>query len=150
MPENREDLIRHYSEMRAGLLAAIEGLSDEEMAEPSIDGWSVVDHLVHLALWDELRASEVTRISAGYESAWKMTGDQDNAFNEIAHVVRRGMSPAQARWELDESRRRLVEAIQAATERGLDSSLYGEAGLRGRHEAQHAGWIQRWRSERAR
>ena len=38
-----------------------------------------------------------------------------------------------------------LEAIGAATERGLDPSLYGEAGLRSGHEAQHAGWIRRWR-----
>jgi hypothetical protein len=32
------------------LLAAITGLSGEEMTEPSLDGWSVKDHLAHLAL----------------------------------------------------------------------------------------------------
>ena len=32
--------------------------------------------------------------------------------------------------------------------KGLDASLYGEAGLISSHEAQHAGWIRRWRSEK--
>jgi hypothetical protein len=30
----------------------------------------------------------------------------------------------------------------------LDGSRYGEAGLRSTHEAQHAGWIKRWRGEK--
>ena len=38
------------------------------------DGWSVKDHLAHLALWDDIRAGEVERISAGHDSAWRMTG----------------------------------------------------------------------------
>ena len=36
----------------------------------------------------------------------------------------------------------------SAPTRGLDGSLYGEAGLRSDHEAQHTAWIRRWRSER--
>lgn len=37
----------------------------------------------------------------------------------------------------------LNDAIAAATPRGLDGSLYGEAGLRSTHEAAHTGWIKR-------
>jgi uncharacterized damage-inducible protein DinB len=148
MAEDREELLREYAATRAALLAAIEGLSDALMTERSIDGWSVCDHLAHLALWDEMRASEVTRISAGYDSAWKMTGEQDAAYNELTYTLRRGLSPAQARWELETSRQRLLDAIAAASERGLDGSLYGEAGLRSGHEADHAGWLARWRAER--
>jgi hypothetical protein len=39
---------------RDALLAAIHGLSDAQMTEPSLDGWSVKDHLAHLALWDDV------------------------------------------------------------------------------------------------
>ena len=54
----------------------------------------------------------------------------------------------QAKWELAASGQRLLDAISAATERGLDASLYGEAGLLSDHQRQHTGWIKRWRSER--
>lgn len=134
--------------MREELLSAIEGLSDEQLTDPSIDGWSVKDHLAHLALWDDIRADEVERISAGYASAWRMTGEQDEAFNAMAYEIRRTFSLDQVRWELAASFRRLLDAIAAATPRGLDPSLYGEAGLVSSHAAEHAGWIQRWRRER--
>lgn len=149
MAEPREDLLRHYRESRRRLLAAIDGLTDEEMAEPSIDGWAVKDHLAHLALWDDIRADEVLRISAGHESAWRMTEEQDEAHNAAGYELRRSMSAAQACWELETSRRRLMDAIAKAPPRALEGSLYGAAGLRSGHEEQHAAWLERWRQERS-
>jgi len=146
--EDRDALLRYYRESREALLAAIDGLTDAQMTDPSMDGWSVKDHLAHLALWDDIRTSEVTRISAGHESAWGMTDEQAEAYNAIAYPARRDLPLAQVRWELATSRARLVDAIAAATPRGLDASLYSETGLRSTHEAEHAGWIKRWRGER--
>ena len=148
MAEDRDALLNHYQEMRSELLSAIDGLSDELMTEASLDGWSVKDHLMHLAAWDDIRASEVSRISAGHDSAWRTTGEQDATYSALAYALRLNLSPEQARWELAASRQRLLDAISAATPRGLDASLYGEAALRSSHEAQHTGWIKRWRNER--
>jgi uncharacterized damage-inducible protein DinB len=148
MAMDREDLLRHYRESRAKLLAAVDGLTDEQMSEPTIDGWAVKDHLAHLALWDEIRAAEVERVTAGFESAWKMTEHQDEAYNATGYELRRSMSAAQARWELEQSRRKLLDAITAATPEALDPSRYGAAGLRSVHEDEHSGWIARWRGEK--
>ena len=148
MAENRDALLQHYRQMREDLLAAMHGLSDELMTEPSLDGWSIKDHLAHLALWDDIRASEVTRISAGHDSAWRMTSEQDAAFNALGYSLRLALSLDQVRWELATSRQRLLDAISTATPRGLDPSLYGEAALHSMHEGEHAGWIRRWRGER--
>src|SRR3954468_19198082 len=125
MPEGREALLRHYREMRAELLAAIDGLSEAQLVERTLDGWSVADHLNHLALWDEIRAAEVARISAGHESAWRMAG-RDGEYSRLGYDMRRDFSIAQTLWELETSRQRLLDAIASATERGLDASLYGE------------------------
>jgi hypothetical protein len=148
MTEDKEALLDHYRQTREDLLSAIEGLSDALLTERSLDGWSVKDHLAHIAQWDDIRASEVARISAGHESAWGMTNEQGEAYNVMAHELRRHLSVDQVRWELETSRERLLTAIAAATARGLDGSLYGDAGLRSGHEAQHTPWIKRWREER--
>jgi len=148
MAEDRDALIQHYRQMRQALLAAIDGLSDEAMTDPSLDGWSVKDHLTHIALWDEVRAAEIARISAGYDSAWKMAHGHDETYNDLGHVLRKSLSPEQARWELATTGQQVQVAIASATSRGLDGSLYGEAGLRSTHEAEHTQWIARWRSER--
>lgn len=148
MAEDRDALRQHYQQMRDGLLAALDGLSDELMTEPSLDGWSIKDHLAHLALWDDIRAAEIERISAGHDSAWRMNGEQDDAYNALGYSLRRDLSLDQIRWEFARSHERLLQAIAAATPVGFDPSRYGEAGLRSSHEAQHAGWIRRWRDER--
>ncbi|HET9780500.1 MAG TPA: DinB family protein [Candidatus Dormibacteraeota bacterium] len=148
MAIDREDLLRHYRESRAKMLAAIEGLTDEQMSEPSLDGWAVKDHLAHLALWDDMRADDVERISAGFESAWRMTAEQDDAHNATGYDLRKSMSAAQALWELERSRRKLLDAISAAPPAALDPSRYGAAGLNSEHEDQHAEWIARWRAQR--
>ena len=147
MPEDRDALLQHYRQMRDGLLASINGLSDEQLTDPTLDGWSIKDALAHIAAWDDIRASEVMRISAGHDSAWRMTGDQDEAYNAMSYELRRDLALAQVQWELASSRERLLAAIAAATPRGLDGSLYGEAGLRSSHEAIHADWFKRWRQE---
>ena len=147
MPEDRGALLRHYREMRAALLKAIAGLTDAQLTEPTIDGWSVKDHLAHLALWDELRAAEVERVSAGFASAWRMAG-RDGEYSGLGYDMRRDLSLHQVRWESSQTHQRLLDAITAATNRGLDGSLYGEAGLMSTHEAAHTGWIRRWRGER--
>jgi uncharacterized damage-inducible protein DinB len=148
MAEDKQTLLDHYRRSREAFLVAIEGLSDAQISEPSLDGWAVKDHLAHIAMWDDLRAEEVARISAGNASAWKMTEEQGDAFNELAYQCRRAMPAAQSRWELANSREKLLAAIAAASPRALDPSLYGEAGLVSSHEAEHAGWIRRWRGER--
>ena len=150
MAEDRDALLQHYRQMREELLATIDGLGDELLTEPSLDGWSVKDHLAHLALWDDLRAGEVARISAGHDSAWRMTDEQGEDYNALAYALRRDLSLEQVRWELATSHQRLLDALASATPRGLDGSRYGEAGLRSEHEAAHIGWIRRWRGEQGR
>ena len=148
MAEDKDELLEHYRQTRDELLSAIRGLSDEQLSEPSIDGWSVKDHLAHVALWDDLRAMEVARISAGYDSAWRFTEAQDDSYNELGYSLRQAMTAEQARWELEQSRKRLLDAISSAKPRGLDASLYASAGLVSSHETTHAEWIKRWRSEK--
>jgi uncharacterized damage-inducible protein DinB len=130
------------------LLDAVAGLSDAQLTERTLDGWSVKDHLLHVALWDEIRAAEVLRISEGHDSAWRMSSEQDGTYSTLGLELRRELSVAQARWELAMTQGRLLGAIAGASERGLDGSLYGEAGLKSTHEVTHTGWIRRWRAER--
>jgi uncharacterized damage-inducible protein DinB len=148
MVEDRDELLGHYRQSREALLAAIEGLTDEQMVDPSIDGWSVKDHLAHLAAWDDIRASEVVRISAGHDSVWRMDEGQDESYNTMSYELRRNLSLEQAKWEFATSRQRLLDAIAASTPRGLDASLYGESPIRSGHEPEHTEWIKRWRSEK--
>jgi hypothetical protein len=149
--EERAALLRAFTESRAALLSAIDGLSEEQMLERSIGEWSVKDHLLHVAQWDEWRSFEIRRISQGFQAGHPAMDPAENeALNVKSTEQRRSMSVAQARWELEFSRSQVLAAIEQITEAGLDDSRYGEAGLRGghAHELDHAETIKRWRAER--
>jgi hypothetical protein len=77
-----------------------------------------------------------------------MTDAQGEAYNVLGYHLRLALSPEQAKWELATSRQRLLDAIASATARGLDASLYGDAGLFSSHEVEHTRWIKRWREEK--
>jgi uncharacterized damage-inducible protein DinB len=145
----KEELRDHYRAVRQVLMAAIEGLSEAEMLEPSLDGWSVKDHLAHLSAWDEVRVMEIDRISAGRRSVWPiMTREQVDAFNDLTVEVRRPLSVEEVIREMTASREGVIAAIERASERALDSSRYGEAGLRSIHDLDHAETIRQWREQR--
>ena len=115
MAEDREVLIAYYQESRAALLHALDGVGDASLIGPTLDGWSVKDHLAHVALWDDVRADEVARISAGHASAWRMDDAQGDAYNALGYALRAELTLEQVRWELATSRERLLDAIAAAT-----------------------------------
>ena len=146
--EDKDTLLRSYRDARRAMLAVIDGLSDEQLTERTLDGWSVKDHLAHLATWDYVRAEEVARISAGYASAWQLDDAQDEAFNEMTYALHTELSVDQVKWELATSREKLLSAIAAATPRGLDASLYATSSLVSTHEQEHTEWLKRWRAER--
>lgn len=147
MPTGQDRLVEHFRAMRADLLAAIDGLSDEQLCEKTLDGWSVKDHLAHIALYDELRIAEVRRISAGWETAWHMPG-KDHIYSQLGYEVRADLSAAQVLWEIAETHRQLVAGIAEGSDLILDPGRFSEAAMPSTHEAQHTGWIRRWRGER--
>lgn len=144
----KAELREHYGRMRDAIMGAIAGLSEAQMSEPSLDGWSVKDHLAHLAAWDEVRSLEIARISDGLGPAWPawMGGENVEVFNDLTVRMRREWSVeetvASVHWALG----RVLASIAAAGERAFDESLYGESGLRSSHAVEHAGLIRRWRT----
>ncbi len=148
MSDEREIVLERFRSMRLELTQVIDGLKPPHLTEHTLDGWSIKDHLYHIASWDYVRALEVIRISAGHTLAWRMNGEQDEAFNMLVYDLHKDLGLEQAFWELTTSRECLLKAIEGATQRGLDPTLYGEAGLLSSHEAQHTGWIRRWREEK--
>ena len=147
LQQARDAVIQHFREIRTHFLSAIEGLTEAQLTEPSIDGWSVKDHLNHLAFWHDLRSSEIPRISAGFEHAWPLSVDSQ-VLNDIVQPARTNLSLEQARWEYESAIDRVIEAVGHANERGLIQSHYGEVGLATTHDLGHAEFIRNWRRAR--
>ena len=151
MPEERrEQVLRAFEQSRLALLSAIDELSEQQMSDPSLDGWSVKDNLAHIAHMDELRLSEIHRVSNGYQVAYRDDHPKRWEVNEMGVDYRRHLSLAQVLWELGFIRTQVLDAVKGASERGLDRSQYGEFGLDGgaEHEHEHAQTIRRWRQSK--
>ena len=146
LDNERAEIIEHLRGCEAALLKALEGLTEDQMMQPTIDGWSVRDHLTHLAFWHELRASEILRVTAGYQHAWPLTVDSQ-VVNDIVQPARSHFTLAQARWEYESAIKKVVDAVAVANERGLQQEHYGEVGLRPTHDLAHADFIGNWRKK---
>ena len=48
-----------------GLLQAIEGLDNEQLTRPGLDGWSVKDILAHVLGWERIETLFLSRMAAG-------------------------------------------------------------------------------------
>src|SRR3954471_4988941 len=141
----RQAVLAAFAASEAALLAAIDALSETELTERSMDGWSVKDHLAHLAQWHELRWLDLTRLAAGYESAVNSTPAQDEAFNAMTAAWRAELSWQQTMWEWQTARGRVVETVRTLPAGELALALRDDWPVRTGHEDEHAGYIRSWR-----
>ena len=145
---SRDQLLIEMKAARSRVLAAVEGLSDGQASRAELDGWSVKDHLSHLAACDEFRFYEIGRISRGGRPAYQgMDNEQTDALNALIVTLRRYLSLDQVMADLDFARSLVLEAIQRAPEHALSPETYGHFPVDGSidHDLEHAAAITAWR-----
>lgn len=59
-PRSKCELMQRIPPARAALEVTLNGLSDQQMTAPGADGWSVKDHLAHLATWERMIVAHLT------------------------------------------------------------------------------------------
>jgi hypothetical protein len=130
---------------------AIAGLSEEQISRREIDGWSVKDHLAHMAFWHEMRFFELSRIARGGNAGFPATDvvdgvDPIDELNERFAVNRRSLPLAQVLADLDFAREMVRQAIANCPEDRLDLRFFEEIGPNGAgHDSDHAEMITAWR-----
>ena len=82
---NKSDLLASLETSRQNLLAAFNGLSDDELTQPGATGdWSVKDVLAHIAAWEaELVTLLVREVKQGKKP--KIVGISDARVEELNH-----------------------------------------------------------------
>lgn len=138
-------IIAELEASRSAVMAAVEGLSDEQLARPAADGWSIRDHLAHLTAVDELRFFEISRIARGGSAAFH--GITDEVFDQLNAATtehRRGMTVLQVLEDMEFARALVLDAVSHAPDEALDEKQYGGVGLRGsaEHDRSHADAIR--------
>ena len=145
---SRDQLLLELKTARSRVLAAVEGLSEEQMSRPGIDGWSVKDHLNHLTVCDEFRFYEIGRISRGGPPAFAhVDEEQTDTLNALMVTLRRHLAVDEVVADLHFARSLVLEAIQRAPEHALSPEAYGDFPVDGSisHDLDHAAAITAWR-----
>jgi hypothetical protein len=143
----RDQLLLEMDAARDRVSEAIAGLSEQQMSQPAIDGWSVKDHLTHITLWHELRFFELSRIARGGRAGFPVTDEAGvEHINEQFAANRRPLPLAQVLADLDFAREMIRQAISSCPEDRLGLRFYEELGPHGAgHEISHAEVISEWR-----
>ena len=145
---DREQLLARAEKARRGFLAAVEGLTEEQMTKPAIGEWSIKDLLCHVASYEEIALPDFQRVARGDAPALA-TFDlkRVDEFNAMIMSLRRHFSLEQAWRELDISRRLLLEAIGRLPDSALAEGQFARGMLQicAYHDAEHAEDVQAWR-----
>jgi DinB superfamily len=142
----RDQLLLEMDTARERVNKAIAGLSEEQMSQQDLDGWSVKDHLTHLTLWHELRFFELSRIARGGFPETDEAGVEH--INEQFAANRRPLPLTQVLADLDFARDMIRQAVSNCPEDRLDLRFYEELGPNGAgHEISHAEMIMALRKK---
>jgi hypothetical protein len=127
---------------------ALAGLTDEQMSAPSLDGWSVCDHLNHMTAMHEFRFFEISRVARGGQAAFPVQSDAEiEVLNKTITGWRKQVPVAQAVSDWEFVLALLIDTVANCPEEALDESRYLETGIRGgaEHDISHAEAILAWR-----
>ena len=148
-PKNKTELLQRIRTARAELERTLTGLDDAALSAPGPEGWSVKDHLAHLAAWGHKVLSNMDgRQSAealGVPEEVYQSGDWV-AINEIVRAPDKDRPAGQIVAEYRRVHATLLQRIEALPEAALygpDDKLRNNiAGNTYGHDEEHQPWIE--------
>ena len=142
-----------YSLLQAAhkeLLAAIDGLTPEQMAIPVFDDWSVKDILAHIVSWEEYTLLDLQRVARGHMPALVSFKQQDlDNFNALVMSLRRNFPLAQVLYELEANRKATIAALDALPDERFAQGQFARiwATIAAVHDREHSEDIRKWRQK---
>ena len=147
---DKSDAIAALETVRAETLEAINGIPEDKMAVAAFGTWSVKDVLCHLTSWEQFAVPDLQRISRGHiPQLATLRLEEIDEWNAGLMRSRNLFLLPQAMFELEDSRRQFIDALNAQPEgvfaagqmvRMLtDGLVNGEQG--------HAADIREWRQK---
>jgi len=151
----QEEALARLAESRQTLHQAIEGLSEEEMTQPQVEGvWTIKDVLGHIASWEETCLEPLQRYADGgpfeveviedylawndEKAARKRDIPLDAILDELA-TVRQGLLEAASRLSAGQWKQRVPFSW------GGQGTIAEVLHVFYQHELEHVRSIQRWR-----
>lgn len=157
---SKQAIINDFLQARRTLLAAIDGLSDDEMLRPGAVGyWSVKDVLAHLTAWESELITALVWVEQKKRGAPGIIKiDEVDEWNDEQYHVSAPRSLSAIREDFEGVAKHLVAAIEALDQDTLENNrrfswMEGEAlsyiiyDSAIWHEEEHAEEIRAWREE---
>lgn len=134
-----ETIGREWDELRE----TIDGIDEEQLTEPGPDGWTIKDHLAHLAHWETYLLAVLEgrdgRAELGLQPDQKAGEDEINAGLQQRDAP---LSLAEVRRLLDEAHARVVACLETLDEADLQHHMPHIRGNTDGHIGEHRGWIR--------
>ena len=148
-PKSKVELLERIRAARAALEAVLSGLDEAALAAPGPEGWSVKDHLAHLAAWQrKVMANmdgQLSHVALGVPEAVYKGGDWVQ-INEYVRAPDKDKPVAEVLAEFRHVYAAINQRIAALPEAqlfGSDESLRNNiAGNTYDHDEEHLPWIQ--------
>ncbi|MCB9437238.1 MAG: DinB family protein [Anaerolineales bacterium] len=156
----KQALINEYIQARRTLLAAMEGLTDDEMLRPGAAGyWSVKDIMAHLTAWESELITALVWVEQKKRGAPAIVKiDEIDEWNDEQYHISVARPLQIIREDFEGVAKHLIAAIEALDDDALDNNrrfswmegeplsylVYENAIW---HEEEHAEDIRAWREE---
>ena len=148
-PKSKAELLERMRTARAALEAILVGLDEAALAAPGPEGWSVKDHLAHLAAWErKVLANMEGRAShevLGVPEAVYKGGDWVQ-INEYVRAPDKDRPAAEVLAEFRRANQGITQRVAALPDEQLfgadDSLLNNIAGNTYGHDEEHKPWIE--------
>lgn len=118
----KSDLLDKIQSSHASLLEKIRGLSDDQLTRPGSSGWSIKDHLAHLAAWEAGMVALLQhkpRLQAmGLDSSVSWSSGTDE-INDRVHQRHAGLSLSEVLQLFDDTHRQMLQVLETLTEEDL-------------------------------
>jgi uncharacterized damage-inducible protein DinB len=153
LPANGADLRTRIDTSRAALERDVAALTEQRLAVVGADGWSVKDHLAHIAAWERVLIA-LLRGAPEHEAfgidAARLAALNTDGVNAILHERSVAWSPAAALTEFQAAHTALLSLLDELPEAGLFAPLADDdlrprmqkiAGDTYLHYDEHRTWI---------
>jgi len=145
---DREDIYSTLQEARKELLAAIDGLTPQQMTTPLHDDWAVKDILTHIVSWEEFVMPDFRRVARGHLPALASFKEPEvDKWNAMLMSLRRSFPLDQVMYELEASRKATMVVLDSLPDERLVPFVRMWADVAARHDREHAQDIRQWREK---
>jgi uncharacterized damage-inducible protein DinB len=124
MALTRDQVRESLAGQRAELLAALEGLSQDELARPGAVGrWSVRDVLAHVLAWEEEAVARLELLAAERPQDFtRITSEEElEVWNAGAHERYAGLALAEVMRRLEDVQGRIMAGLDSLSDERLST-----------------------------